>query len=61
VKRFYDYEQDRYQAPRVTRGPIRYEAWTYDFGPQRFIRTLTFEEGRLIRIEAGDKGSAQPR
>lgn len=60
ISRFYDYRHDRYRAPRVKKGPIRYEAWTYDFGPQTFIRTLIFEEGRLIKIETGDKGSTQP-
>jgi hypothetical protein len=61
ISKFYDYEHDRYQAPRGEKGPIRYEAWTYDFGPQRFIRTLIFEDGRLIKIETGDKGTSPPR
>lgn len=26
------------------------QQWTYDFGPQRFMRQLIFEEGRLIRM-----------
>lgn len=60
ISRFYDYRYDRYRAPRVKKGPIRFEAWTYDFGPQTFIRTLIFEEGRLIKIETGDKGSTPP-
>lgn len=34
------------------------ETWTYDFGPQRFMRRLTFEEGRLIAIETLGYGSA---
>jgi hypothetical protein len=32
------------------------EEWTYDFGPQRFIQFLTFEDGRLVRVQSGDYG-----
>jgi len=27
------------------------EVWTYDFGPQRFMRQLAFENGVLLRID----------
>lgn len=27
------------------------DQWTYDLGPGQFLRVLTFEEGRLERIE----------
>lgn len=30
--------------------------WIYNFGPRRFIYTVTFEGGRVVRIEAGDYG-----
>jgi len=33
------------------------EDWTYDFGPQRFMRRLRFEEGRLIAMETLGYGS----
>ncbi len=32
------------------------EQWTYDFGPNRFQRHLTFENGTLVRIATGRKG-----
>jgi len=32
------------------------EAWTYDFGPDRFVRTLYFRKGRLVEIETGGYG-----
>jgi hypothetical protein len=51
----YDYENDRYQAPTVTKGPIRMERWTYNFGSNKFKRYLHFENGRLIKIETRDK------
>jgi hypothetical protein len=35
---------------------VTLEEWTYDFGKQRFLQYLTFENGRLIRIKAGGYG-----
>jgi hypothetical protein len=35
---------------------VPYERWIYNLGPHRFLRILTFEGGRLIRQETGDKG-----
>ncbi|HWE31306.1 MAG TPA: DUF2845 domain-containing protein [Polyangia bacterium] len=32
------------------------DTWTYNFGPQNFIRTLTFANGSLRRIVVGDYG-----
>ena len=33
--------------------------WAYDFGPRRLIHFLTFENGRLRRIERGPYGTVQ--
>ncbi len=33
------------------------DEWVYDLGPRRFIRTVTFENGRVVYVEAGQKGS----
>jgi len=30
--------------------------WIYNFGPRRFIYTVTFEGGRVVQIESGDYG-----
>ena len=57
ISQIYDYEKDRYQAPKSIKGPILMERWTYNFGSNKFIRFLDFENGRLIRIETGEKGS----
>lgn len=35
---------------RVT---VLIDVWTYDAGPHSFLRTLTFENGRLVEILAG--------
>lgn len=42
------------QSGRVV--PVQIEEWTYNFGPSRFVRYLTFENGRLKRIETGSYG-----
>ena len=38
---------------------IQIELWTYDFGPQRFLQYLTFEEGKLIHVKSGGYGHKQ--
>jgi hypothetical protein len=35
------------------------EEWTYDFGPQRFIQYLTFEQGKLLHSHLGNYGHKQ--
>lgn len=44
---------DRQRAVRTT---IRIDEWTYNFGSHRFLLHLTFENGRLSRIETGGYG-----
>ena len=34
----------------------RIDEWTYNFGPNKFLRILKFENGRLVGIETGDRG-----
>ena len=34
------------------------EEWTFDPGPGRFIRLVVFENGRVIRIDLGDRSRA---
>jgi hypothetical protein len=34
---------------------VRVDEWTYEFGRNKFRRLLTFEDGRLIRIETRSK------
>jgi len=36
---------------------VMIDEWTYDLGPNRFIRHLIFEDGRLIRVWTADRGS----
>jgi hypothetical protein len=55
VARIFDYETESYQAPVRVETPIQMEIWVYDLGSTRLVRTLHFENGRLIRIETGPK------
>lgn len=36
---------------------VSVEEWFYDFGPTRFTKTLRFEDGRLVIVMEGAKGS----
>ncbi|KJS31479.1 MAG: hypothetical protein VR64_11875 [Desulfatitalea sp. BRH_c12] len=57
ISQLFDYETERYLAPKLIIGPIRMERWTYNPGSTQFIRYLFFQNGKLIRIETGEKGS----
>src|SRR5688572_16422584 len=35
---------------------IPVELWTYNFGPNRFMRLIRFEDGRVVDIETLDYG-----
>ena len=39
---------------------IPVDEWTYDFGSQRFVRYLTFEDGKLLRVRSGGYGHKRP-
>ena len=34
----------------------RIDEWTYNFGPNKFLRILKFENGKLVNVETGDRG-----
>lgn len=38
---------------------VNVEEWVYDFGPQRFIQFLTFEQGKLVQIKSGSYGKKE--
>ena len=37
---------------------VQVERWTYDFGPNRFMRQVVFEDGQVVRIETLGRGSS---
>jgi Protein of unknown function (DUF2845) len=57
ISQIYDYETERYIAPKRIEQPIRMERWTYNMGANKFIRYLYFQNGKLIKIETGERGS----
>lgn len=38
---------------------VQVEVWLYDFGPRRFMRELTFEDGRLRQIRTLGYGTSR--
>lgn len=38
---------------------VAIDEWTYDFGPQRFIGYVVFEQGNVVAIRAGSYGRKQ--
>jgi hypothetical protein len=40
---------------------VEIDDWTYDFGSNRFVRYLRFEQGRLFSIATGSYGKKPPR
>lgn len=43
-------------GPQIVKKPVVIEEWTYNLGPQRFMRLLRFEDGRLENIETLEYG-----
>jgi hypothetical protein len=56
ISQIYDYKTERYIAPKRIEQPIQMERWTYNMGPNKFIRYLYFQNSELIKIEIGEKG-----
>jgi len=52
----YDRSKENPHVPFIAKKTIQVEEWTYNFGPTKLIRYLTFENDRLIKIELGDRG-----
>jgi hypothetical protein len=42
----------------VVQRSVTVDTWTYDFGPHRLLRVLTFEDGKLVAIRTGARGHA---
>jgi hypothetical protein len=60
----------RYEAPRLTvtgvsaasalrAGPAEVEVWTYDFGPNAFLRFVVLQDGMVTRVDTGSYGYAR--
>lgn len=35
---------------------VKFEQWTYDHGPDRLVRYVIFENGRLVKVNTGRYG-----
>jgi hypothetical protein len=36
---------------------VTIDEWTFDFGPERFIQRVVFEQGRLVAVVSGSYGT----
>ena len=59
IETFYDDASpgnQRHRNPGAIVVPVEVEEWTYNLGPGRLIQILTFENGRLVKVENGGYG-----
>lgn len=49
-------EEKSYREPVHVKGYIAIERWTYNLGAFKFVRYLTFENGKLADITTGKHG-----
>ena len=51
--------KDQTQCGRMVEHTVEVviDEWTYDFGPTQFIQYLVFEQGRLVRVVPGQRGT----
>jgi uncharacterized protein DUF2845 len=47
------------RAAQAETATVLVEVWTYDFGPDAFVRHVTFEDGRVVRVDTGSYGYAR--
>lgn len=51
--------KDQTQCGRMVEHTVEVviDEWTYDFGPTQFIQHLLFEQGRLVHVVPGQRGT----
>jgi len=49
-------EYHRNREPFLVKQQVIVERWTYNFGRQRLVRYLRFENGRLVDLRSGEHG-----
>ena len=48
--------KERFEGAGVRTVTVTIEEWTYNFGPQRFMRIITFRNGTVIDVRTGNYG-----
>lgn len=49
-------QKERFDDSRSRKVIITVEEWTYNFGPQQFMRIITFRNSKVVDIRTGDYG-----
>jgi hypothetical protein len=55
VRRWVEGVMEEVSEERVVE--VLVDEWTYDFGPRRFLRFVSFEDGRVIGVRTGGYGT----
>lgn len=55
VRRWVGDREEEVSEERVVEVPV--DEWTYDMGPRRFVRVVSFENARVTGVVAGGYGS----
>ena len=58
---FFKDSRDEERVLRLGQGLHQYvvkhiDEWTYNLGPNQFLRILSFENGKLVEVRSGDRG-----
>ena len=48
--------REQFEETRSRKVVVTVEEWTYNFGPQRFLRIITFRNGKVVDIRTGQYG-----
>ncbi|UCH80491.1 MAG: DUF2845 domain-containing protein [Nitrospiraceae bacterium] len=51
-----DFRMKREKIHQQKRKFVNIEEWTYNFGPGHFLNFITFENGKVVKVEDGDYG-----
>ena len=54
--KYYPIQLDHYPFYTSAYGAVTIEEWLYNFGPQRFMQLLRFENGKLRKLSSLDYG-----
>lgn len=54
---WHEYGRFKIGSHEIVSGRVEIEEWVYDFGPQHFIRFVRIIEGRVVKVELGDRGT----
>jgi hypothetical protein len=55
-ERRFEFRSQRFGRDYSYPASVRIDEWIYNFGPNQFLRYVTLVDGRVDKIETGDRG-----